>query len=68
MKKLFIIASILITVASIIGCEGKGNNPGYAYMPDMYYSRAYEAYNYNKVPGDQDFRGKGIFFNGNPVP
>jgi len=68
MKKLFIIAGILAIGGGIISCEGKGENPGRAYMPDMYYSRAYEAYNYNTVPGDHDLKSKGIYFNGNSVP
>lgn len=68
MKKLFIIAGILVTGTCIIGCEGKGNNPGRAYMPDMYYSRAYEAYSYNNMPEDHDLKSRGIFFNGNAVP
>ncbi len=68
MKKLFIIAGILAIGGGIISCEGKGENPGRAYMPDMYYSRAHEAYNYNTVPGDHDLKSKGIYFNGNSVP
>jgi mono/diheme cytochrome c family protein len=68
MKKLFIIAGIIATVAGITGCEGKGENPGRAYMPDMYYSRAYEAYGYNNMPEDHDLKSRGIYFNGNSVP
>lgn len=68
MKKLYIIAGILVIGTGIISCEGKGNNPGRAYMPDMYYSRAYEAYNYNNRPEDHDLKSRGVFFNGNAVP
>lgn len=67
MKKLLVIAIILSTTGVIVSCGGKGENPGRAYMPDMYYSRAYEAYGYNNVPGENNLAGKGIFFNGNPV-
>ena len=50
MKKLLIIAGIAAAGLSITGCGGgKGPNPGHAYMPDMYYSRAYEAYGYNNI-------------------
>jgi mono/diheme cytochrome c family protein len=68
MKKLFIIAGILVIGAGLISCGGKGENPGRAYMPDMYYSRAYEAYNYNNIPGDYDLKSRGIYFTGNSVP
>jgi mono/diheme cytochrome c family protein len=40
MKKLLLITAIGATLA---GC-GAGKNPGYAYMPDMYYSVANETY------------------------
>jgi len=68
MKRLFIIAGILASSSGIISCEGKGENPGRAYMPDMYYSRAYEAYGYNNMPEDHDLKSRGIYFNGNSVP
>lgn len=52
------------------GCGGAhGNDPGHAYMPDMYYSRAYETYNYNDVGGEYDsLRARGITYTGMPVP
>ena len=38
-------------------------------MPDMYYSRAYEAYGYNNVNGERDsLRKRGINYTGMPVP
>lgn len=43
MRKLFIISGCVVMVAGAIGCKGK-NNTGSAYMPDMFYSRAYETY------------------------
>ena len=50
MKKYLIIAGIVAAGWSITGCGGAdGEDPGRAYMPDMYYSRAYEAYGYNNT-------------------
>jgi mono/diheme cytochrome c family protein len=42
MKKYLLIASVVGT-AILTGC-GAGKDPGYAYMPDMYYGTAYETY------------------------
>jgi len=52
------------------GCGGaKGDDPGRSYMPDMYYSRAYEAYGYNNVFGEHDsLRARGINYSAMPVP
>ena len=48
--KLFI---VLITSALLFSaCSHDRNNPGYAYMPDMYYSEAYDAYTENPVFAD----------------
>jgi mono/diheme cytochrome c family protein len=44
MKKISIIAAVLIMIVSIIGCSNYRRNPGRVYMPDMAYSRAYETY------------------------
>lgn len=43
MKKLFILAAVSTSLATFVGCGGKGS-PGRAYMPDMTYSNAYETY------------------------
>ncbi|MDQ6610034.1 MAG: cytochrome c [Bacteroidota bacterium] len=69
MKKI-VFAILSFTLAlGFIGCGAKGDNPGYAYMPDMYYSRAYEAYSYNNVGNEFDsLRRKGITYNGLLVP
>lgn len=70
MKKIvFGIVSLSLTLC-IISCGGAhGDNPGHAYMPDMYYARAYEAYGYNSVEGEYDsLRQRGINFNGLLVP
>jgi mono/diheme cytochrome c family protein len=63
------IASVLVaSVAGLIGCGGaEGNDTGSAYMPDMYYSRAYEAYGYNNKAEDHDLAARGARFNGTPV-
>lgn len=44
MKKLAIIATLILSMAVVfIGCKDK-RDPGRVYMPDMAYSRAYESY------------------------
>jgi len=70
MKKILIAASCMILIAGLAGCGGaKGNDPGEAYMPDMYYARAYETYGYNNVAGEYDsLRKRQIFYNAQPVP
>ena len=68
MKKYLIIAGIAAMGVSLIGCGGaEGENPGRAYMPDMYYSRAYEAYGYNNIDDYKKLADKGVFYNGLPV-
>jgi mono/diheme cytochrome c family protein len=69
MKKLIITAGLFASVAGLVGCGGAhGEDPGEAYMPDMYYSRAYETYGYNNVEGERDsLKNRGIFYNAMPV-
>lgn len=69
MKKLVIAAGFITISLGFMGCGGAhGDDPGRAYMPDMYYSRAYEAYGYNNVGGERDsLRSRGINYNGLPV-
>lgn len=44
MKKIAIIATLVLSMAAVfIGCKDK-RDPGRVYMPDMAYSRAYESY------------------------
>lgn len=43
MRKILIITGCLAIVSGMIGCKSKGST-GRAYMPDMFYSRAYETY------------------------
>ena len=68
MKKYLIIAGIAAAGLSITGCGGgEGEDTGRAYMPDMYYSRAYEAYGYNNIDDYEKLKKKGVFYNGLPV-
>ncbi|HUP12198.1 MAG TPA: cytochrome c [Niastella sp.] len=69
MKNIFIIAGIAAIGFGVTGCGGaEGNDPGRIYMPDMAYSRAYEAYGYNTTFKDYDALAKrGINYNGLPV-
>ena len=69
MKKLAIIATLILSMAVVfIGCKDK-RSPGSVYMPDMAYSRAYESYAtrdsavFTMDPNDA---GHKIFFNNLP--
>ena len=66
MKKILAAASVFSLSLGLLSCGGAhGDNPGRAYMPDMYYSRAYEAYGYNMVHGEYDsLKSRGIRYNG----
>jgi mono/diheme cytochrome c family protein len=70
MKKILIAAGIFSFSLGLVSCGGAhGDDPGHAYMPDMYYSRAYETYGYNDVGGELDsLKRRGIFYNAMPVP
>lgn len=69
MKKILILTGLVAVSSAIISCGGaKGEDPGQAYMPDMYYSRAYEAYGYNNLPEDHNLKERGVFYTGAPVP
>jgi mono/diheme cytochrome c family protein len=69
MKRILIAAGIFSLSLGLVSCGGAhGDDPGHAYMPDMYYSRAYETYGYNDVGGEFDsLKRRGIFYNGMPV-
>ncbi|MDB5252542.1 MAG: hypothetical protein JWP27_1711 [Flaviaesturariibacter sp.] len=68
MKKSAILTGLFAGALAMAGCGGAhGDDPGRAYMPDMYYSRAYEAYGYNNQPEDHDLKSRGAYFNGMPV-
>jgi mono/diheme cytochrome c family protein len=69
MKKIVIAAGCMALSLGFISCGGAhGDDPGHSYMPDMYYSRAYESYNYNDVGGELDtLKRRGITYTGLPV-
>jgi mono/diheme cytochrome c family protein len=55
MKRTIIKLSLLlsgIAILALTSCRHDRNHPGYAYMPDMYYSMPYEAYSPNPVLSD----------------
>ncbi|MGZ3848025.1 MAG: c-type cytochrome [Flavisolibacter sp.] len=69
MKKFVIAAGCIAMSLGFAGCGAHGNDPGEAYMPDMYYSRAYESYGYNDVGGERDsLKNRGITYTAMPVP
>ena len=69
MKKILIVLGSIAAGFSLYSCTAHGDNPGRAYMPDMYYSRAYETYGYNDVHGEYDsLARRQITYNGLPVP
>jgi mono/diheme cytochrome c family protein len=69
MKKIAIIATLILSMAVVfIGCKDK-REPGRIYMPDMTYSRAYESYAYRDsaiFTMDPNDAGHKIFFNNVP--
>lgn len=60
MNKYFYIAVVVLSAVAA-GC-GAGKDPGIAYMPDMYYSVAYETYASTK-----GLKDSGIHYSGLPV-
>ena len=71
MKRTIIIAAGIMAIGfGLMGCRGaSGNDPGTAYMPDMYYARAYETYGYNNVEGEFDsLASRRIKYSALPVP
>lgn len=61
MKKYLVISGLFFSVV-LAGC-GAGKNPGYAYMPDMFYSTAYETY----APSAERLQPYGATYTGLPV-
>ena len=43
-NKLYILFGSIAATALMSGCVSRGNNPGWEYAPDMYYSKGYESY------------------------
>jgi mono/diheme cytochrome c family protein len=72
MKKIVIISSLVISAVVLISSCGSKRTPGKIYMPDMAYSRAYEAYsvldtaNFSLLREDAEKRHN-AFFNASPV-
>jgi len=70
MKKIAIITGI-ITASLLLGsCRGK-RSEGHAYMPDMFYSRAYETYaalDSEKFTNDTLQAGGKIYYDRMPIP
>jgi hypothetical protein len=67
MKNLRIKIFSIVAIA-LASCGASGDNPGHSYMPDMYYSRAYETFGYNNVGNEhENLKNRGINYNGIPV-
>jgi mono/diheme cytochrome c family protein len=73
MKKILIIVGCVALVVMMVSCSGKRRSPGRAYMPDMYYSRAYETYaaldttKFTTVKDDWGKDGHKIYYTSKPV-
>src|SRR3712207_1508596 len=67
MKKLTVIGIIALVVAVAVSCRDK-RSPGRIYMPDMTYSRAVEAYQYNTPDAYKQLKERGVFYDALPVP
>lgn len=69
MKKITIIAAVLVSGAiAFVSCDSN-RKPGKVYMPDMAYSRAYESYSEHDSTFTTDIYNKGgrfIFYNNMP--
>ena len=69
MKKIAIIIGVVTAGLLLSSCRDK-RNTGHAYMPDMFYSRAYETYaalDSSKFTGDTLERGGKIYYDRTPV-
>lgn len=62
MKKIVIITGVLISGVIMTGCRNGKQDTGKVYMPDMFYSRAYETY-----ASTQNLKDKGIYYDSKPV-
>jgi mono/diheme cytochrome c family protein len=63
MKKLSILVVLFATTAVLISCSDIKRKPNRIYMPDMFYSRAYQTYS-----DHCNLTKEGIFYNEKPVP
>lgn len=68
-QRLTIITGIIaITIAAASCGSAGGTDTGRAYMPDMYYSRAYETYGYNTSDQyEENLKKRGIHYDALPV-
>jgi len=70
MKKIVAFSALIFTAFAVLESCSSNRDPGKIYMPDMAYSRAYEAYAdvdttiFSKDPKDA---GRKIFYNSQPV-
>ena len=62
MKKVLIITCVFIAGLVMISCRQGKRDPGKVYMPDMFYSRAYETY-----ASVENLKEKGINYDATPV-
>ena len=51
----------------VVSCGADKRSPGRVYMPDMAYSRAYEAYGYNNVGDYERLHKEGVNYTSMPV-
>lgn len=63
MKKFWVISGFLFTGILLVSCSKTRRSTGRAYMPDMYYSRAYETY-----ASREALEKAGIHYTSMPVP
>lgn len=62
MKKLSILVVLFATTAALISCSDIKRKPNRIYMPDMFYSRAYQTYS-----DHSNLTKEGVFYNEKPV-
>ncbi len=67
MKKISILALIVVAVSAIVSCSDVRRNPGKIYMPDMAYSRAIETYSVTEEQ-KAEWLKQGIHYSNTPVP
>src|SRR5690606_24367860 len=70
MKKIVAFSATLFTAFALLHSCSSDRDPGKIYMPDMAYSRAYEAYanvDTTLFTKDQKQAGRKIFYNSQPV-
>jgi mono/diheme cytochrome c family protein len=63
MKKFWVISGFFLTGIMLISCNKPRRSTGRAYMPDMYYSRAYETY-----ASTEALEKAGVHYTSMPVP